>query len=73
LTKPEVESLTHKVANLYRVNMLLDNLPITVYDLLDEVRCWALLSVGCVWVCVGGCVCVLACVFIGGGHDGRGW
>lgn len=29
--------LQHKIDNHYRVNMVLDNLPVTVYDLLDEV------------------------------------
>ena len=33
-----MQELKHKIDNHYRVNMLLDNLPVTVYDLLDEVR-----------------------------------
>eukprot|EP00798_Chlamydomonas_sp_ICE-L_P031785 gene31786-6982_t len=30
------EDVTHKIDNHYRINMILDNLPITTYDLLDE-------------------------------------
>lgn len=36
LTAKEVKNLKHKIDNHYRVNMILDNLPVTVYDLLDE-------------------------------------
>eukprot|EP00798_Chlamydomonas_sp_ICE-L_P020229 gene20229-26982_t len=36
LTQADVENLKHKIDNRYRINMLLDNLPVTVYDLLDE-------------------------------------
>lgn len=33
-----MQELKHRIDNHYRVNMVLDNLPVTVYDLLDEVR-----------------------------------
>jgi hypothetical protein len=33
-----LQDLKHKIDQHYRVNMVLDNLPVTVYDLLDEVR-----------------------------------
>ncbi|MEW5298849.1 MAG: hypothetical protein WDW38_000420 [Sanguina aurantia] len=36
LTAEDVTLLQHKIDNHYRVNMVLDNLPVTVYDLLDE-------------------------------------
>lgn len=36
LTAQEVKNLKHKIDKHYRVNMILDNLPVTVYDLLDE-------------------------------------
>jgi len=36
LTAKEVKDLKHKIDNHYRINMVLDNLPVTVYDLLDE-------------------------------------
>mmetsp|Transcript_15649 Transcript_15649/g.38973 ORF Transcript_15649/g.38973 Transcript_15649/m.38973 type:complete len:700 (-) Transcript_15649:257-2356(-) len=36
LTAAQVKNLKHKIDNHYRVNMVLDNLPVTVYDLLDE-------------------------------------
>lgn len=32
-----LQNLKHKIDQNYRVNMILDNLPVTVYDLLDEV------------------------------------
>jgi hypothetical protein len=32
-----LQNLKHKINNHYRINMLLDNLPVTVYDLMDEV------------------------------------
>ncbi|KAG1662997.1 hypothetical protein FOA52_000568 [Chlamydomonas sp. UWO 241] len=35
LTKSEVDNLKEKIDDHYRINMLLDNLPITTYDLLD--------------------------------------
>lgn len=35
---PTLQALKHKIDRHYRVNMVLDNLPVTVYDLLDEVR-----------------------------------
>lgn len=38
LTAKEVANLKHKIDQRYRVNLILDNLPVTVYDLLDEVR-----------------------------------
>jgi hypothetical protein len=36
-----VQELKTKIDEHYRVNMLLDNLPVTVYDLLDAVSGWA--------------------------------
>jgi transmembrane 9 superfamily protein 2/4 len=36
LTKDEVANLKTKIDDAYRINMILDNLPVTVYDLLDE-------------------------------------
>lgn len=36
LTKAEVANLKQKIDDGYRVNMILDNLPVTVYDLLDQ-------------------------------------
>jgi len=36
LTAGEVKALKHKIDNHYRVNLVLDNLPVTTYDLLDE-------------------------------------
>eukprot|EP00798_Chlamydomonas_sp_ICE-L_P015250 gene15250-21332_t len=36
LSKEDTENLKHKIDNHYRINMLLDNLPVTVYDLEDE-------------------------------------
>ena len=36
LTKDEVANLKSKIDDAYRINMILDNLPVTVYDLLDE-------------------------------------
>lgn len=32
----EVSDLKHKIDNAYRVNLVLDNLPVTVYDLMNE-------------------------------------
>lgn len=31
------QNLKDKIDKQYRINMILDNLPVTVYDLLDEV------------------------------------
>ena len=42
------QNLKHKIDNRYRVNMQLDNLPVTVYDLLDEVS--AEVAVYCCWM-----------------------
>lgn len=36
LSKKEVQDLQQKIDKHYRINMYLDNLPVTVYDLLDE-------------------------------------
>lgn len=36
LSKKEVKDLKQKIDKHYRINMILDNLPVTVYDLLDE-------------------------------------
>jgi hypothetical protein len=33
-----LQNIKHKIDNRYRINMVLDNLPVTVYDLMDEVR-----------------------------------
>lgn len=46
------QGLKHKIDNHYRVNMLLDNLPVTVYDLLDAVGGWG----GCERVWLAGMV-----------------
>eukprot|EP00201_Polytomella_parva_P016206 CAMPEP_0175052398 /NCGR_PEP_ID=MMETSP0052_2-20121109/8340_1 /TAXON_ID=51329 ORGANISM="Polytomella parva, Strain SAG 63-3" /NCGR_SAMPLE_ID=MMETSP0052_2 /ASSEMBLY_ACC=CAM_ASM_000194 /LENGTH=743 /DNA_ID=CAMNT_0016316803 /DNA_START=18 /DNA_END=2249 /DNA_ORIENTATION=- len=36
LSAKEVKGLAHKIDNHYRVNMVLDNLPVTMYDLLNK-------------------------------------
>lgn len=35
------QDLKTKIDEHYRINMLLDNLPVTVYDLLDAVSDWS--------------------------------
>lgn len=32
-----LQNIQHKIDEHYRVNMVLDNLPVTTFDLLDEV------------------------------------
>lgn len=44
---PRMQTLRKLIDDHYRINMVLDNLPVTVYDLLDEVRPFLTVSPVC--------------------------